>query len=64
MAAEDVGDNACGQNASYVNTSCALPPDAVNVTWLIQNIVSIQDIAQACLRSRRAAGAALRCCAR
>jgi hypothetical protein len=54
MAAEHVGGNACGQTPTYVNTSCALPPDAVNVTWLVQSIVAIEDIRQARRRAARA----------
>ena len=46
MAAENVGGNACAQSATFTNVSCALPPDVVTVTWRIQAIQSVQDIAQ------------------
>ena len=46
MAAENVGGNACAQTATFTNTSCVLPPDTVTVTWRIQAIQSVQDIAQ------------------
>ena len=46
MAAEGVGGNACAQTATFTNTSCMLPPDVVTVTWRIQAIQAVQDIAQ------------------
>ena len=47
MAAEDVGGNVCLQTASWTNTGCSPPPDYVNLTWRIQNIVRIEDVQQA-----------------
>ena len=46
MAAENVGNNSCGQSATFTNVSCALPPDQVNVTMKLQTILDIADIAQ------------------
>ena len=46
LAAENVGGNACAQTATFTNVSCVLPPDIVTVTWRIQSIQSVQDIAQ------------------
>ena len=59
MAAENVGGNACGQTASFVNVSCAMPPEVVTVTWQVQSVVKIEDIAQA-RRRHRARSAHLR----
>lgn len=46
MAAENIGGNACAQTATFTNTSCHLPPDVVTVTWRIQAIQAVEDIAQ------------------
>jgi hypothetical protein len=47
MAELGIGGNACAASASFTNVSCALPPDVVTISWLIQSIVEILDVEQA-----------------
>jgi hypothetical protein len=47
MAELGIGGNACAASASFTNVSCALPPDVVTISWLIQSVVEILDVEQA-----------------
>ena len=39
-------NNVCGTTATFTNTSCASPPELVNVSWYLQSIDAIQDVDQ------------------
>jgi hypothetical protein len=46
MEVENVGNNSCRMNVSWTNSSCQLPPDLLTVSWLIQKVISFDEVGQ------------------